>query len=199
MVPKEEVHHTIIRILLPREKEQKSDTAYLGIACRFMGFRQKGEKYWITLKSLSVSVSNGEGGQLERNETEREVSSMNLNEQENILHTYFGDFLADQKVGLDDLKHCIDIENNRRKITATKKFDNEYINEEKYEIVFDDVEYVNEENGNTYKEWQMEIELKSRAETRINMKSLTDALEREVEGISSISDSKYHRAVDFTN
>lgn len=209
---KEDVYQKVIEVLKKRNYEVNEDQTkeqtdhYYDTYSKLLyhndytlRFRQKGEKYWITLKSPSVSVSNGEGGQLERNETEREVSSMNLNEQENILHTYFGDFLADQKVGLDDLKHCMDIVNNRRKITATKKFDNEYINEEKYEIVFDDVEYVNEENGNTYKEWQMEIELKSRAETRINMKSLTDALEREVEGISSISDSKYHRAVDFTN
>ena len=162
-------------------------------------FRQKGKKYWITFKSPSDSVSNGEGGQLERNEIEREVSSLNLNEQEDVVNTYFGEFMKEKGVELADLSPHIDIVNNRRKITATKKFNNEYIKEEKYEIVFDNVEYVNKKNGNNHQEQQMEIELKSRAETRINMKSLTDALEREIGGMASISDSKYHRAVDFTN
>lgn len=209
---KEDIYQKVIAVLKKRNyevdetqsKEQTdhyydTDSKLLYHNDYTLRFRQKGEKYWITFKSPSDSVSNGEGGQLERNEIEREVNSLNLNEQEDIVNTYFGQFLSEQEVKVDDLKHRIDIVNKRRKITVTKKFNNEYICEEKYEIVFDDVEYVNKENGNKFKEKQMEIELKSRAEIRINMKSLTDALEREIGGLNSISDSKYHRAVDFTN
>lgn len=160
--------------------------------------RQKGKKYCLTFKSPSDSVSNGEGGQLERNEIERDVSSLNLNNHKEIVEVHFGKFLSDNGVECEDLASKIEIINNRRKIIATKSSDSEDTIEEKYEIVFDEVEYVNKKNGKTHKEKQIEIELKSSPETRINMKGLTDELEQELKMIKSISDSKYHRAVTFT-
>lgn len=207
----EDIYQKVIEVLIKRNYEVNENQSKEQIDHYFdtddkllyrekytLRFREKDGKYLITFKSPSNSESNGEGGQLERNETEREVSSLKLNEQIDTVEAYFGSFLTEQNIRIDDLKHRINIVNNRRKIVATKKFNNEYISEEKYEIVFDDVKYVNVENNNEYHEQQMEIELKSRAETRVNMKSLTDALEREIEGMKSISDSKYHRAVDFT-
>lgn len=160
--------------------------------------RKRDMKYCLTFKSPSDSISNGEGGQLERNEIERDVDTLNLNDHKEIVDLHFGKFLSEHGVECDDLVPKIEIINNRRKITATKSFDNEDIIEEKYEIVFDDVKYDNKKNGKAYCEKQMEIELKSSPETRINMKGLTDELEREVKTIKSISDSKYHRAVAFT-
>ena len=44
---------------------------------------------------------------------------------------------------------------------------------------------------------QIEIELKSRYETRINMKGLTDSIE-EISGLESITESKYIRALKLT-
>lgn len=108
-------------------------------------------------------------------------------------------FLSQNGADFNDLNQNVNIINNRKKLTAVKNFDNEYVREEKYEIVFDNVKYVNTENGRHYSEMQMEIELKSAAETRINMKGLTDELEKKTKTIESISDSKYHRAVVYTN
>lgn len=158
--------------------------------------RNKGEKYWVTIKTPSDSESNGEAGQLERNEIEREVDGLKLETCEDMLCRYMGSFLKEHTTR--ELFESIIIVNSRKKVIATKTLKNEFIHEEKYEIVFDDVQYQNRRNDARYKELQMEIELKSPAETRINMKGLTDELERKIEGLEKISDSKYHRAVDFT-
>ncbi len=160
--------------------------------------RKKNNLCCLTFKSPSDSVSNGEGGQLERNEFEREVDSENLFDSKEIVEKYFSEFLHKNKADFDDLNHNIEIINNRKKITFYKNLNNEYVKEEKYEMVFDDVQYINKENGKRSKELQMEIELKSPVETRINMKSLTDEFEKEIKEIKSISDSKYHRAIIFT-
>ena len=159
--------------------------------------RQKNGKYCVTFKSPSDSVSDGEGGQLERNEIEREVNSSNLKDCSEMVQEYFGSFLSQNKSEFNDLDNNIDIINSRKKMIVVKNLKNEYVKEEKYEIVFDDVEYVNKDNGRKYKELQIEIELKSSVETRINMKGLTDDLEKEIKELKSIIDSKYHRAVEF--
>ena len=161
--------------------------------------RNKNGTYWITFKSPSESVSNGEGGQLERNEIEREIKSPDLKDHHKIINTYFGEFLFQNGTDIEELDNVINIINDRKKIIVTKSFNNEYASEEKYEIAFDNVQYENVKNNNMYCEKQMEIELKSSPETRINMKSLTDVLEKEIEEMESTSDSKYHRAVDFTS
>lgn len=44
---------------------------------------------------------------------------------------------------------------------------------------------------------QIEIELKSEYETGINMKQLTEAIEK-IQGIQSIKESKYCRALSLT-
>ncbi|MDD6628204.1 MAG: HD domain-containing protein [Lachnospiraceae bacterium] len=160
--------------------------------------RKKGERYWLTLKTPSDSVSNSEAGQLERNEIEREVNSNTILDCKSIVEPYLGEFLSKNDVDYNDLNSNIRIVNSRRKITIVKNLKNEFVKEEKYEMVFDDVQYINKENGKTHQELQMEIELKSSVETRINMKSLTDELEKEIKEMKSISDSKYHRAIQFT-
>ena len=161
--------------------------------------RSRGDRYWITFKFPSNSVSSGENGQLERNEIEREIESSNLQDNQEIICEYFRGFLTDNCASVGDLRREIDIKNTRKKIIATKYFNNEYISEEKYEIAFDNVEYINLKNSNTYHEKQMEIELKSLPETRINMKALTDVLEKKISTLMCTSDSKYHRAVKLTN
>lgn len=161
--------------------------------------REREGKYCLTLKTPSDSVSSGEGGQLERNEIEREVKSLNLQDCKEIVEKNFGVFLSEKGADFSDLKNNIDISNNRRKVTAIKSLKNEYVKEEKYEIVFDDVEYINKKTLNTHRELQVEIELKSSVETRINMKSLTDELEKEIEDLKSISNSKYQRAMTYAN
>lgn len=207
----EDVYDKIIRLLSNRKydiieipEEMQTDCYYDTSELLFyhnnytLRTRNKNKSFRITCKSPSNSVSSGEGGQLERNEIERVIKSDNIKDNHKIVNAHFGEFLFQNDVDINELHHVIDVINYRKKIIVTKSFHNEYINEEKYEIVFDDVKYVNLRNNKNYSEMQIEIELKSLPETRINMKSLTDALEKEIAGMESTSDSKYHRAVKYT-
>ena len=158
--------------------------------------RKYKDRYFLTLKTPSNSISNGESGQLERNEIEREISSNNINDNEKIINNHLKNFFEEKGTAFHELYNNVNITNKRKKVIATKNLECENRTAEKYEIVFDNVEYMNIETKKSYSEHQIEIELKSSVETRINMKGLTDELEREISSLQSISESKYHRAVD---
>ena len=160
--------------------------------------REKEGKFYLTVKSSSDSDSSGDGGQLERHEIEKELHKNDLEERKIFINSYFQDFFERNNITFGDLKNNIIIHNKRRKINVSKSLNNEYIAEEKYEIVFDNVQYENIATSKIYSEAQMEIELKSSIETRINMKRLTDELEAEIQELVSISDSKYCRAIKNT-
>lgn len=66
------------------------------------------------------------------------------------------------------------------------------------EVVIDCVEYENITNGKIAKECQMEIELKSFCQNRINMKRLTDKIEKKLNCLTAVEESKYQRALKMT-
>ena len=105
-----------------------------------------------------------------------------------------------EKEGYDinDLSPCIKVINTRQKYIIYKDGSKEGRVDERYELVLDEVIYQNLKNKNTAKEIQIEIELKSGYETRINMKELTDSIET-INGITSITKSKYTRALMLTS
>ena len=99
---------------------------------------------------------------------------------------------------LKDMEKKVEIKNKRNKFMVYKNIDvdNEFL--ETYEIAFDDVKYMNLSNNKSYNECQLEIELKSSYQNRINMKHLTDGLEKNMMQLKPIAESKYKRALRYT-
>ena len=105
--------------------------------------------------------------------------------------------LKDNNYGPEDLSACIQVRNERTKYMVTKEGGLNGRIAERYELVLDNVTYSNLQSKKEKKEIQIEIELKSAYETRINMKAFTDEIEK-IQGLTSITGSKYQRAVKFT-
>ena len=163
--------------------------------------REREGNYIVTCKTPRVSDSNGEGGQLERGEGERRIKTPDIREEESFIKTCLEPLFSEREIKFDDLIKTKKITNKRYKIVVTKGEMNSAIHKEKYEIVFDDVTYTDLEktNGkNTRSECQMEIELKSDVETRVNMLLLTEKIEGDFPELQRISDSKYQRAYENT-
>lgn len=159
--------------------------------------RTIGEQKYLTCKYRMQSISNGEGGQLERYEAERVVKSNELGQNVEYIDDAVLSLLTKENYNTDDLSECVRVINNRKKYIIFKKSDKPGKVDERYELVLDDVTYKNMINKKSANEVQIEIELKSCYETRINMKELTDAIEL-IEGIKSITQSKYSRALMLT-
>ena len=66
--------------------------------------------------------------------------------------------------------------------------------EAKFEMAFDHVTYQDDSGHKAY-DYQIEIELKSDYIHRINLKMLTDDLERKVSKLESSTESKYKRGL----
>lgn len=161
--------------------------------------RKVDDKFILTSKSPITSVSNGGAGQLERNELEEAITSDNIEDSAELINENLKQFEFSREVTIQDLKQKIKIINKRSRYIISKNTDNNDMLPELYEMVFDDVEYVNLNNNNCYKENQLEIELKSSYKMRINMKALTDMFEEKIEYLKAIENSKYERAIEFTN
>ena len=159
--------------------------------------RTRGNQKYITCKYNVVSESNGEGGQLERYEAERIVESDDLIDNKEHIDSSVPNLLKTEGYDINDLLPRVKVINTRQKYIIYKN-DNKYGQvDERYELVLDDVSYQNMKNMGTADEVQIEIELKSGYETRINMKELTDSIET-IEGLVSITQSKYTRALTLT-
>lgn len=88
-----------------------------------------------------------------------------------------------------ELKNTLTIINKREiiNILAQKS-------EAKFEMAFDHVTYQDDSGHKAY-DYQIEIELKSDYIHRVNLKMLTDDLERKVSKLESSTESKYKRGL----
>ena len=159
--------------------------------------RTRGNQKYITCKYNVVSESNGEGGQLERYEAERNVESDDLMENREYIDSSVPNLLKTEGYGINDLLPRVKVINTRQKYIIYKNGDKCGRVDELYELVLDEVFYQNMKNMETAEEIQIEIELKSGYETRISMKELTNAIET-IDGLVSIAESKYARALKLT-
>jgi hypothetical protein len=64
-------------------------------------------------------------------------------------------------------------------------------------MAFDNVKYLSE-NGKEESDYQIEIELKSDYIHRINLKILTDYLEKNIPELTPMNESKYKRGLKLT-
>lgn len=160
-------------------------------------FRKNGNGIYITCKSSVSSESNGMGGQLERREIEEQIQEDGIENNRELIGEILND-IPDSENIVRDLTQKIRVENSRKKMTLVRNngfSDGLY---ERYEMVLDNVKYMNLKNKREHRECQMELELKSSYQNRINMKILTDKLEKEIGHLKPIEESKYQRALQFT-
>lgn len=159
--------------------------------------RKKEDKIYFTCKRPIKSRSNGIGGQLEREESEELVSTDNLKSNQKLIDRFLNDIPNSYNI-VDELQEKIKVVNRRTKAIIERRLDNNPLFSEKYEVAIDCVEYKNIANGKEKAECQLEIELKSSYQNRINMKQLTDKIEKKLDYLTPVKESKYQRALELT-
>lgn len=159
--------------------------------------RKKEGKIYFTCKRPIESKSNGLGGQLEREESEELVSTDDLGDNQKLIGRFLKG-IPDSFNIVEELQEKIKVINRRTKVIIERRSGNNSMLSEKYEAAIDCVKYENIINGNEAAECQLEIELKSSYQNRINMKQLTDRIEQKLDCLEAVKKSKYQRALDLT-
>jgi len=166
-----------------------TENMFLHKSERTMRIRKKGNDYWLTIKTPTKGSGLDPTGQNERFEYEIKVPSQNIFDNKEYINKYIPEIFN------EDFKNRLIntiIINNNRKIIILK-----HINVE-FEMAFDDVIYENTYTQKKYHEYQVEIELKSDFIHRVNLKMITDYLEREVPELNQTKHSKYQQALKST-
>lgn len=158
---------------------------------RFRKVLDSHNDYQLTIKTPTKarnSNKNNVGIQNERFEYEIWVDSEDKHSNKDSIVKYLPEFDEEEKwVGL---KKALTVVNKREKINLFK-------NDVKFEMVFDDVNYINI-NGKEKSDYQIEIELKSDYIHRINLKILSDYLEEKIPELAPTNESKYKRGTNLT-
>lgn len=153
--------------------------------------RNKNGSYILNVKTPAVKNSDELGTinkdiQSERFEYEKKVEDNDVHKNKNYILKYIPQL--DNPSKWDQLENSLIILNNRRKIILSK-------NNVKFEMVFDDVEYIC--GSNKAYDYQIEIELKSDYSNRVNLKMLSDYLESQIAGLKPLLQSKYKRGLSL--
>lgn len=146
--------------------------------------RHKDCNYEITIK-CPTPVQIKDNGQNERFEFCHPISSNSLSGEE----AFIVEHVPSLKDKTSELKNTLTIINKREIINILAKK-----SEAKFEMAFDHVTYQDDSGHKAY-DYQIEIELKSDYIHRVNLKMLTDDLEREVSKLESSTESKYKRGL----
>lgn len=157
--------------------------------------RHKGEKHILTIKiptkkSVEADSNCEDDSQNARFEYEVNVGNGDIANSSEYILKYIPELEKDNKLN-ELLQRELIIENDRRKILLSKE-------DLVFEMVFDCVTYFNQTTEKKYSEYQIEIELKSDFLHRINLKQLTNYLDKNVLGLNATTDSKYKRGWSLT-
>lgn len=154
-------------------------------------FRKIDNKFQLTIKTPTKSAnisSNDDNSQSERFEYEIEVDTDNIEYNKQYIVKYLPEIADDNILG--NLINTLIVKNKREKLNIVN-------DSEVFEIVFDDVKYINSYGVET-SDLQIEIELKSDYLHRINLKMLTDYLEKNISELKPLNESKYKRGLTLT-
>ncbi len=178
----------IYKIEIEKEKEQidyyyDTDKYELKESSSTLRVRQKSDSYELTIKRPIVNVSDREG-QNERFEFQKRIEENKINNEHDFIFEHL-DFLNSNTT----FKKVITIRNNRTPIHLKSK-------NIEFEMVFDNVSYETLD-GRCIKDYQIEIELKSDYPHRVNLKMLTDEIEKQVPELNSTRTSKYLRGLQL--
>lgn len=170
-----------------------TEEKYLFKENKTLRFRKKDNNYQLTIKTpTKAKYKNKEimndQIQSERFEYEVSVACENKNDNRQYIVKYLPELSDERK--WNSLQRSLVIINNRKKINLSK-------NNVQFEMVFDNVKYSNI-NGKESTDYQVEIELKSDYLHRINLKILSDYLEKNVSELEPMNESKYKRGLMLT-
>lgn len=146
--------------------------------------REAGNKNEMTVKLPIIA-------DIEKIGSERFEYKRSLEAQEKFDYEFFKEYTKDSglEIDSDSLVKSLIISNDRRAVTVRK-------NSVIFEIAFDSVEYATPDKSNNFREFQIEIELKSSYQHRINLQTLSNEMEHKLVGKLKISnDSKYKRGL----
>ncbi|WMJ77790.1 MULTISPECIES: CYTH domain-containing protein [unclassified Sedimentibacter] len=146
--------------------------------------REKNEKYELTIKIPVPMNSDTDSSQSERFEFKKIVKGKDDLDV---------DFIKEHIIELSsisDLKPSIIIKNFRVPIIMEH-------DDIKFEMVYDNVRYCENMNDEGVEDFQIEIELKSEYQHRVNLKILTDEMEREIKELKISDISKYKRGMSL--
>lgn len=154
-------------------------------------FRKIDDSFQLTIKTPTKAKKleeNDTSTQNERFEYEISIDSENKNDNRGYIVKYLPEFNDQNR--WNNLERSLTVINKRKKIQLSR-------NNILFEMVFDNVEYVNI-NGNKKSDYQIEIELKSEYIHRINLKMFSDYLEKNIPELKSMNESKYKRGINLT-
>jgi inorganic triphosphatase YgiF len=154
--------------------------------------RNKKGAFYVTVK-IPVTIKKDENNlsneimQSERFEHEIKVQSDRIDDNKEYIQNYISE-LKDNR-SWKRLNKVLIIENNRKKRML-------YNGNVKFEIVYDDVRYI-DFSENERHDYQIEIELKSDYPHKVNLKLFTDYLEAEVPELKPTMQSKLKRGFEL--
>jgi len=182
------------RKLINSGKKYQEDTYYdtpeelLNSQNSTLRFRNKSGKYQLTLKhpssQLDPKTNTNSVIDTQSVRFEHQIDNVSNNIADNVQFILSNSNLSEKDIS--NLSKTIVIKNYRTKFELMDK-------NVELEIVFDDVTY--SKDSKEFKEYQLEIEVKSDYSHRTNLKLLTDQLESEIEGINITMESKYQRGL----
>lgn len=143
--------------------------------------REVNGKFEITIKKPVLNCKSDTTGQNERFEFKATVNNKeDLNKE--FIAEHLGEYLHKKFIS------TLIIRNHRTPIVIKKS-------NIEFEMVYDRVEYSKEDQQRIINDYQIEIELKSQYQHRVNLKILTDDLEKDVNGLVNSKTSKYKRGI----
>lgn len=145
--------------------------------------RKIDNKYELTIKKPvfeNIELST----QSERFEFQKQIENDKLDNGKEFILEHL-DFLS----SIENLQISLIIKNERKPIILKK-------GKIEFEMVFDQVQYKNS-YGKSVNDFQIEIELKSDYQHRVNLKMLTDDIENSVNGLIVSNTSKYLRGLEL--
>lgn len=168
-----------------------TDDRYLFNKNKTLRFREVDNKIQLTIKTPTKAnnIMENSNNQNERFEYEVAVCYENKDANRHHIVKYLPELCNEDK--WTSLDKSLTVINNRRKIDLSKK-------SVRFEMVFDDVKYLNK-NGKEESDYQIEIELKSDYIHRINLKILSDYLEKNIPELKPMNESKYKRGLKLTD
>lgn len=144
--------------------------------------REKNGKYELTIKKPVVNTKEEKGTQSERFEFKKYVSG--IEDLDSVfVSEYLNDFIQNEKLSIKLI-----IVNQRTPVILEK-------GSVKFEMVYDRVKYCTDREEQGEIDFQIEIELKSQYQHRVNLKMFTDELETHVKGLEVSDTSKYKRGL----
>jgi len=167
-----------------------TDDLYLFNQNKTLRFREVDNQIQLTIKTPTKanSIPENANSQNERFEYEVVVCSQNKDDNKHHIVKYLPELDVEDK--WENLNKSLIVINDRKKIHL-------YRNDVQFEMAFDNVKYLNE-NGKEESDYQIEIELKSDYIHRINLKILTDYLEKNIPELTPMNESKYKRGLKLT-